>query len=253
MILEALEFLRSQFTKAAGVTHEELFDGRQLLIKHDAGYELIDRPPPPRSHTVFRVDDLIAAAVQFSAAGNGVIFLGRRKAVLVCDCEDRRETVTLSWGMSTQYETVVGLGSESFDQRQAVWLWRHTLAGCAPPQFHDVFRQVTFERASNATGRIAHGDESMGRSIEAAIAKTDGVPEAIAVHMPLFTLPDFRDRYEIRITIDIDLQSQRFRFCPLPDACREAEDIALAELRTDIVRRLKEADSEEVSVYVGNC
>jgi len=253
--VKTAELIQDTAVKAARVTVGEIDHGRTLLINSGGSVTYRDIPPKVRDHNVATVAGLVAAAEQWCSSGErATIWVGDTFAILICNDEDRRDRVTLCLGRSQQYARLEGMScGECFDQRQIIRWLRHDMAGAGGEELTTVFRQVTFSRADQSQGHLAHGDESLCRSIEQSIQSPDDVPERLRVSVPVFAVLDFPPRYPVFLTVEIKLDNQQFIVTPQPDELRKALQASQFGLLNAITNGLEnEGIDENVAAYMGS-
>lgn len=255
MLQEAIKFIQDTAVSAAGVTTRELFDGRQLLITQNGHRELLDVPPELRQHQVSRLSDILVAVERYAATG-GSIWHDTQAVVLLIDDEPGRDRVTLPLHFAEQFCAIKKIADGvNFDQKTFVRWLRHTMNGAGVEAMVPVFRSIEFDRSGRTGGILKHGDESFGRSIEQRVANAADVPEQFAISVPCFDVADLTTTYRIELTVDIDVQNERFLVTPLPDQVTRAIQQAEDDVHNYLVRGLERLRDEEgidnVEIFYG--
>ena len=249
MIKDALEFIREKFAKAEGAKLLQVpGDGRTAFI--DQGGTLVkhDVSPPLRAHNVKSVDDLIAAAQTWNV--KPVVWVNGSEVVLLPDDNDRRDRVTLKLVKSAAFSKLCALAAKpEVDQAELVRIIRVDLQGTiSRTELLTAIRSIKFRSLTSGQSTIQHGNESMGRTIEAEVTGAGNLPELVVVSCATFSNPGERDK-TMTVACDLEIvpQEQTFRFQPIPDEIERVTDAALEDIRQRI-----EGELDGVSVFYGS-
>lgn len=250
---DTLQTIQQTAVKAQAVHVTHLFDGRKLLVSQGGEREMIDTPPGLRRHTVTRLNDILVAVERYANSG-GTIWHDTEAVVLLIQDAAALDRVTLPLAHSEQFDELHKIRQGgNFDQKALVRWLRHTMHGAGVEGIIPVFRKVEFERGARGGGTIKHGDESYGRSIEEKIVSAADVPESFAVEIPVFDIADLVRPYRIELTVEIDMQNERFVITPLPDQITRAVQQAEDDIHDYLVHGLSEIeDVGSVNVFYGS-
>lgn len=242
MLMEAIEYIRdlavdSADAKKARVLTDIPGNGTVAVIQHDG--ELIDRPIPPklRAHAVDSVRDMIDAARRWKGETGNVIWISADKVVLVIDDADRRETVTLPLVESYVFRRIKQLASNPvLDQTALVRLLRVELRGLVnAAAILTAVRKIKFRQSQAGHSDIQHGNESLGRTIEAEVTGAESIPDSLIVETNLFSNPGLDEmKSVIGLDLEIDVKNQKFLLRPIPDEVEKVTAVHLNGIRDEI-------------------
>jgi len=238
--------------QAAGVKTTPLFDGRKLLLEQNGERQILDALPAIRRHTVTRLNDILNAVERYAKAG-GTIWHNTEAVVLLNSDAANLDRVTLPLNYCEQFKSVWAIkAGVAMDQKTLVHWLRHAMHGTGVETLIPIFRKIEFDRSGRSGGNLKHGDESFGRSIEEKVVNAVDVPEGFTVEIPCFDIADLKRTYHVDLTVDIDIQQEKFILTPLPDqitrAVQQAEDDIHDYLRAELE---KIEDLGSVQVFYG--
>jgi hypothetical protein len=197
-------------------------DPRKLFLSHNGTLTEVDVTPPLHASTVNTFEALSAAVERFGEDKQASIWHDRAQVIALLDDDDRRETVRLALIMSDQFKSLQKLPGV-FDQRSLVLFLKRNLAGAVDVGLIAIFRQIDFSKREEGGATVKHGDESLGRSIHAAIANAADIPEYLSVRVPVYSNPGLvQFLVTIKLSVDIDVQRGTFELTPLPDELENA-------------------------------
>jgi hypothetical protein len=254
MLSEALELLQATAVDAADARIIGLpLEPRKYLVQHGDNLEYRDIPPPLRNHKVGSVEDLIQLAKDLDVGGNeeqkSIVWHSYCKAVLVVDGNDRRDLATLPLEYGDQFKTLSNLEQKGWIvQRDLIQLLRVDLKGCITlSNLIENLRKIKFRVSSAGDANVQHGNESLGKSVEAEVSGTDVIPEDVIVNVKVYKNLGETERFPVCCALDIDPHEQKFRFRPMADELEVAKQQAQESIR----RRLNLGVPEGVNVYFG--
>jgi hypothetical protein len=106
---------------------------------------------------------------------------------------------------------------------------------------------TTAERGTSAgKNDVAHGRESLGRSVEATVQQADKVPTEFEVEVPIWSTPGANLGRSIQFGVHLDLEAQAVELRVLSDSCLAARNHAMAML----AQQLRD-DLSTVPVFMG--
>jgi len=241
MLREALEYVFEQSERATDKGKARKLDlpgdGRTIVVEHNG--QMLERkvPPPLRAHTVDSVADLVDAAHRWKSDAGNVIWISSDRLVLVIDDADRRETVTMPLVESYVFTRIKRLASNpTIDQASLVRLLRVELRGVArATELLTAVRKIKFRQAESGHSDIQHGNESMGRAVEAEVTGADAIPDMLVVDTNLYSNPGL-DEHKLAIGLDleIDVKNQKFLLRPIPDEIEKVTAAQLSAIRDEI-------------------
>lgn len=195
-------------------------DPRKLLVCHNGTEREVDVAPPLHASTVDTFDALQEAVERFGGAAAS-IWHDRGRVVALLNDDDRRETVRLELVVSDQFKSLQKLPA-TFDQRSLVLFLKRNLAGAVDASLIAIFRQIDFSKHEEGGATVKHGDESLGRSIHAAIANAQVIPEFLVATVRVYSNPGLQLAVTVKLSVDIDVQRGTFELTPLPDELENA-------------------------------
>lgn len=248
MLKEALESLAATFKKSTEARKLDLpGDGRKVYVDQGGTLTVHDVPPACRGHKVDSVDDLIAAATKWNS--QPVVWISGESVVLLPDDTDRRDRVTLPLVKSHQFTRLIQLSAKpELSQTDLIRLLRIDLAGAAGrAELLGTVRSIKWRTAAAGNANIQHGNESMGKSIEAEVSGAGAIPEQVLVNGPVYRNYGERDEsFGVMCDLEIVPADQVFRFKPLPDEIERVTEAALEGIRERIATNL-----QGVSIFYG--
>lgn len=248
MLQEAIEYIRDLAAQSLTPRVVEIpGDKRKLLVASSDGVSEREIPAPLRNHQVATVEDLAALANRASGAS---VWHDFTAVHLLWDDEDRRDRTKLPLEYSDEWNTVTKLQTQcKLDQKQLVRLLRVDLADCISlPSLITSLRKIKFRASTSGEGNVQHGNESLGRQVEAEVTGIDStIPEQVTLQVRVYRNFGEDERWPVRCDLEIDPHEQKFTFRPLPADVNEAQLLAQGSIR----QRLRAAINVLVPVYFG--
>lgn len=102
------------------------------------------------------------------------------------------------------------------------------------------------DRGIAGSPEVAHGRETLGRSVEAVVQQAEQVPEAFIAQVPIWTTPGCPWTRPVEFSIYLDVEKSAVELSVLSDSCTAARNGALSQLRDALVEALG-----EVPVFMG--
>ena len=194
----------------------------------------------PRWHT-----EVMDSPVQLAAFMREYDLLSKRGAsfysgggiTTVYDIADRRDIVTCPLKWSQQYTFLDGRakpGAGAMSQGDLVRILRILFRNCLPQDsvLLSLIRQLKFSAIGENSVAIAHGNESMGRSINNKVSGESAIPDELALLVPIFENHPFR--FQIVCALEIFPADSAFKLTPYPGEVQKAMDAALESVRETI-------------------
>lgn len=166
------------------------------------------------------LDSLVAAIENYGSPDSSAWCCRECVEVVLAD-NDRLERLKMPLVLSDQMRSVMKLPGQ-FDQRSLVLFLKRNLCGTIDPAVIAPFRQLDFTKREQAGGSVNHGDESLGRSIQAAVTQAKDIPEFLTLSIRVFANPDVVFRAKVILSVDIDVQRGIIELTPLPDEITNA-------------------------------
>lgn len=249
MLKEALEFLGKTFDKSQAAKLLSVpGDGRVAYVDQGGKLSEIAVAPPVRRHNVKSVDDLIKAAKTWNK--KPVVWVSGSDVVLVPDDDDRRDMATLELVRSAAFGKLCFLAkSPDVSQADLIRTIRVDLQGTiGRADLLTAIRSIKFRQSTAGTSTVQHGNESLGRTIEAEVSGAGNIPESVIVSCAVFSNPGEREKtFTVGCDLEIVPQHSAFRFRPIPDELERVTDAAIAGIRQRI-----EDELDGVAVFFGS-
>lgn len=253
--------LKELFDRIVGFANEnqkvsvvDVKDPRKILLQQ--GDKLIERDIPPafRSHEVYTLFDLIAAAKHEAFCVAPTIWHNDEGVILLLNDHDRREQVTLSLELSPAFTSLAKLGAEvaagdhtGFEPKALATFLRRNLAGTLyDRRFVENLRKLKWKTQEELRQQFGAGKESIGKDIEAELQADVPIPEELTIEVPVYTNPDEDDKFTVRCLVDVDAFTKRINFLPEPGSL----EAAMQAKQKDIRERL-DAELPKVPIFQG--
>jgi hypothetical protein len=195
------------------------FNPRKAYLVHEGTFVEKNVASPLLNSRVDTLDSLVSAIESFGDESSA--WCNRERIEVVLDDVDRLERLHYPLHPSDQMKAVCKLPRQ-FDQRSLVLFLKRDLCGTIDPVVIAPFRQLDFSKRESAGGTVKHGDESLGRSIQAAVAQATEIPEFLTLSVRVYSNPDIVCRANIILSVDIDVQRGMIGLTPLPDEITNA-------------------------------
>lgn len=196
--------------------------------------------PPLLNARVDTLESLEAAFTKFADDDSATVWCSKKGVEVVIDSNDRIERLCLPLSFSDQMIASMKL-PRSFSQRDLVLFLKRDMAGAIDPAVITPFRQLDFTRSDRTSGIARHGDESLGRSVQAAVSQANEIPEFLTINVRVFSNPDIVFRASIVLSVDIDPQRGVIDLTPLPDEIVNAFEAAEDHVVTAVSDQLGDA------------
>ena len=196
--------------------------------------------PPPRASRVHSLQSFIAAVKAYVMDDTlASVWVSSSSVVAVLDDETRRDRITFPVTLTRTVKTLKRLEDNPTDLTQAalIRLFRVDLASTLEDSaLLDAVRSVKFTKNESGESTMQHGMASLGRSVQAELAGTGGIPGAVTLSIRIFEEVDCTGK--IICAIEIDVEKQCFRLLPIPGQLPEAIRSAENELASAIALEL---------------
>lgn len=251
MITEAMQWIAAQVTKAQSPQLLRVDDiPNKVWVAHGGTLHTQDTEPPPLRLLVHSLGSLVAVVKNqvFDSAGVHIYVSGDSISVVDQSLDRRRGWCMLQLEQSIPLLRLVQIDGQSLSHAQFMRDFRTVFDRCAPAGFAGRFAKLDFKRRNDGTRTIEHGRESLGKSIEAAVAGADELPNEVTLQLPLFATDGLRDLYDVecRILIDADNEERPLSIHVRPDAITHLVSKQLRDTATSLAEIL---DTDHV--YVG--
>jgi hypothetical protein len=220
---------------------------RALIQKPDGKCEWQDLEPTARAHTA---SDL-STVIQFAEENKDACRVWISEALVCCvlDDETRRDRVTLELERSGQVKILSGVSGTNFGQRDIILFLRTNFSDCMGPcvGLLNSLRVLKFVNNAGGESTVQQGKVSIGRAIEQSVTGADSIPEEVTFDVPMYAA-GFTCFESIRLAVDIDTQTQKFKLIPLAGEIDRAYERSQEKMRKHLIENLPKG----VKVCVGN-
>lgn len=202
-----------------------LSDAKSIAYFIDGEVQEKSRVRDPRAHEVMRLSDIVAAVEKWveNDQSQACICVDENRISAVLDDDHLGvNTCEMVLGETEAFDRVKGfIGGQNFDQVELIRLLRNELRGASPSLLAAV-RNLKFTRTENGQSNMQHGNESLGRSIEAAVTVADKIDESFVVETKCYKGIDELKTYSFLVTIEVNIQKQMFTLRSQADEVDEA-------------------------------
>lgn len=219
----------------------------------DGKVEFIGGLPSKRKHKASDLPTLVAFAERFS--GKSAIWYSRSAVVCLIDDGDRRDIVTLPFGLSVPMTRLFELQTSRphIGQRELIFSMRTTFDGCLGecPTFIDALRNVKSEKVATGATKIERGKSSLGKEIRAEVSGVENVPDYVTLTVPAFEQQIGTGSYPVRCVVEVNETQDppTFQLFPTPGQLESAL-VAAEESIVKMLAAMLGKDSK-IPVYYG--
>lgn len=185
----------------------------------------LDLDAPLRDHRVDSFNDLVAMANDRAIAPNPQLFHGPSEVSLVLDQESRREVITCPLRKTARFSMLEGMVTRPFSgtPSQVIRLIRFDLQGIGADALAASLSRVDFKRLAVDRISTRHGEDSLGRSVEAAVQNTTQIPETFIAELPVYANDGLRGiTVQVKCGVFIDSSEGVITLQPLSDEIANA-------------------------------
>lgn len=256
MSADALRILinTSQEAKAARVL-DIRGDGRTQYVDQNGELTPVVVAPRVRSHHVFSLDDLIVyggqVAERQSEAPTCVVWHDTDGVVLVLDDSDRRDTVTFELNFSSQFRVLRELAEKRPSMQQQAFVRMLRISLQIDEAIIAIFRKLDWKSTTHTKGETLPDRESLGRSIEAQVQGTSGIPDSIVVPTPIYTNLGEDNLYNVNCLVEFDALNATIQLLPAAGEFERVLDRHQAAIRVRLEKPLQDAKGPRVPIYYG--
>lgn len=212
-------------------------DGRTQMYEVDGKVAAHVIAPPLRAHKASSVADMVLCADRYGQ--QGVIWVADDKIILVCQDDDRRETVTTPLVKSATWQAVESLG-KPLSQEELIRLLRVQFYGAVhQPELLAAVRHIKFRSAESGESVMKHGDESMGYAVDNEVTGASAIPEHIVLPTVVYLNHEGAAQQEVSIELEVLTKDRKFRLTPRGDDVELARTAALQAIVEEISGAVK--------------
>lgn len=226
MLKELFDAVSAKAVEARGPHLADLPGGKLGVLTPD-DWQIMDAVPDPRNHFVDTLDDILAARTKYGGM-HSTIWVSAEAVTLVLDDQMgalRQNTVTMPLRLSDQFTSLQSL-PKSFNQRQLIHFLQVDLADCLEEGIIPLFQRLTWSRSGLTATGSTHGNESLGRQVEAKVTESATIPETLRVMPRVFG--QLACTFEVRVNVFLDTDNEHIRLTVLPDQLENALHYAVA-------------------------
>lgn len=247
---ETLTNIQQKAVEAAGATNKAVVLRLDREPEHIYGILTADgkierrvADPAPRAHNLISLAEAVLFANVKCDKEKAVIWFDRGGLVILMDDETRRDRALLALKHTPQFALLQSIESSKkvFDQKEFRRLLRIDFAGCRQDDMLlNWVSEMQWLSNGNASGKLTHTDESLGRDIaEKAMSPIGECPEEISLKVRIFDDPAMMATWEIRCSIEILPKEERFRLLPLPLQLHDAIEREISNLGEELRKTIK--------------
>lgn len=245
MLMELIKHVQQTASRFATVDDASL-QSKLIIKRPDGQVELLDNPETRRRTEVNSLDSFIDAVNYWHTRPFGddenwrpVVYVGRDRLICVLDDAGlERYTINFELMVNPWFECAMEKKFEWMNQQQFVRLLRTVLADAVEPNILPLVRSVEFKVRGENRGTVEHGRESLGRSVERAVASVEQIPERVIVHLKPFDNLNFS--VGVPMIVDVDLASERFQLFPVGNAIEFGLQEVLENIRDTVSGQVPE-------------
>lgn len=199
-------------------------------------------PPPKRAYTIASLVDLVALVTDKAICPAPEVFHSDDAVRIVLDRGSRREIATMALTRTKRFEKVKGLDpDDAISPKAAVKLVRYDLHGLGSQvdALIATLGKIDFTRNGANRADVAHGRESLGRSVEAAVQQADKVPDRFKATVPVFHNGGLRGvKVDVLCGVYLDMEAEGICIYPLADEIESALESAQSQLHVLLAEKL---------------
>lgn len=217
--------------RPAVTTHESM-PHKAILSRPDGSVEVLDVPPAHRSAKLAGFTDLVAALSPEGMAALPEVYFDANMVFAYMDRHDRRDHASVGLSLSDHAKTVRDLVSGvDVTPRKARTLFLFDLPGCVSSSVSDALSQVDFSRFVKSGESAAHGRETLGRSVEAAVAQAERIPETFPIQFRVWSTSGFVE-HEVTVAcgVYLDVENSKIHLRLLAGEWAVAMNRAVSEV-----------------------
>lgn len=182
---------------------------RKWIANRDGTREVVPIPARPRNNQMLSRADLVAAVLDKAICPDPEVFVSGTGVGVWCNRTQRTDRVGLNFTTSARFQLLTNLQSpRAFQPKDAVKMLRLELHGGRHQSVIDALSNIDFQRTNAGKSNVAHGRETLGRSVEAVIQQADKVPQLFTIETPLWSTQGFNG-YGTSIAIGVHLDPEQ--------------------------------------------
>ena len=253
MLADFLEKLRKYAADANNPYRLDVHgvEGKTYFALKGGEIKSFEHTAPKRSAAL---EDVESFCSYLLTEGDGpAVFSTGNGPIAYLNADDRTEEARLGLLETDIYQSVCKLAGQprSFDVKALVLALRFEFAGCVDESLETVFSRIDFERKSSGRRTVEHGNESLGRSVEANVQQRDDVPRSITMKFKLFRNGGLTDiSAEVKVGVYIDVDAEKIVLHVMPDEMANVRNRAQVKIQQALVEALEGSDPE-IPVYLG--
>lgn len=230
------------------VTHEAF--PRRVWIRNGSALDPHDAPPADRDPSLRGFDDLVALLQDSTIAPAPEVYVGPECVTAYLDRNDRHQRADVNLHWSKRFTKCVELekAPAKMQPKEAVKMLRLELHGGNVDHVIQALSRIDFVRTSAGKTDVAHGRESLGKSVEAKVQQADTVPQSFTLGVPVWATHGF-SRYSVQVEFGVylDTDAQVVELRVLSDETERVVGLAMSAAAAD----LRAALGDNVPVFIG--
>lgn len=253
MLVDAMRFLRDQADAARRVEFTKCDDLPNTVVvkKPDGDYHLLPVPPELVEVVMHNYDSFVrfVGLDGQNEWPKAEVYVRPHAVIALLDRNDRRETAALPLVITDQAEFIELVKVKGFrgSPKQIIHtMVRNMTTSAEAGAVIESLRKIDFKLLATGRSEIAHGRETLGKSVEAAVQQADKVPQVFEATAPLWRGMDYH--ITVRIGVYLDAEAQEVELFVYPDDLPRAVDKCVRMLVEDLATAL----DHKVNVFAGN-
>lgn len=261
MLKELLQEMEALWLKGHGaqVIQPPAEPKHVYLLREGEQVTRLSAEPEPRRHQCRDMATLVKFAADFASPEQAVcLWYDVSGVTALLDDEDRRDTLRLTLAPCPRFQALAQLDkaggdARRFNQPALLRFLRVGMAGAVAPNWVQAVRKMKFRQASSTEREVQHGRASLGRSIEAELTGSEGLPEELVFKVRVWEGVPSQPEVFVACDLEIDAQAETFQLTPLPGQVQAAVRTAEAWLGDSLNALADEARAEgdRLHVYYG--
>lgn len=147
---------------------------------------------------------------------------------VVLDLETRREVVSVPLIQTARFAWAASLiKGDALTVKETIYQLRFVAGLPASSPVVRALSKIEFKRRSDGSSEVAHGKETLGRSVELEVRQAADIPEEFTYTCDVFQNLGFSAQASIAIGVYLDIEGERIRLVANPDNIQRARNLAV--------------------------
>lgn len=219
----------------------------KFVFKPDGTRDEILAPPPPRLPAFSSYGSLVSYLNrEAEVGGQPEVYVGKSRVTAYLDRMERLEYAEMPLILTERFQNLQNLDFSDSPRAIIRWLLRDydPVAQSGTTGIIEALSRVDFKLLQTGKSEIAHGRETLGKSVEAAVQQAEEIPERFTLNVKVWRHLDYTAT--VQIGVYLDLQEQKVHLFTNKDEVDEVFHYAVRNLAADLESGLK-----GIPVYIG--